>query len=111
MYPKLRIESANHRLAGKDANDNVAQGVLLTTLHFACPGRGIQPIFSEEYVEKEKDAHMLICTFPFIATFVFLLSTLHNPRSVTNTTLATSSTTTSPPFDEIFKFLNGFFQS
>ena len=36
------------------------------------PGRGIQPIFSEEYVEREKDSHILICTFPFIATIVFL---------------------------------------
>ena len=39
------------------------------------PSRGIQPILSEEYVEREKekkDAHILICTFPFIATFVFL---------------------------------------
>ena len=39
------------------------------------PGWGIQPILLEEYVEreKEKDAHILICKFPFIAAFVFLL--------------------------------------
>ena len=34
------------------------------------PSRGIQPIFSEEYVEREK---ILRCMFPFVATFKFLL--------------------------------------
>ena len=41
------------------------------------PSGGIQPIFSEEYVEREKretDTNTLICLFPFIATFVFLLN-------------------------------------
>ena len=41
------------------------------------PSRGIQPIFSEEYVEREKrktDTNTLICLFPFIATFMFLLN-------------------------------------
>ena len=42
------------------------------------PSRGIQPIFSEEYVEREKrktDTNTVMCSFPFIATFVFLLCT------------------------------------
>ena len=37
------------------------------------PIRGIQPIFSKEYIERKKDAHMHLCSIPFIATFVFLL--------------------------------------
>ena len=34
------------------------------------PFGGIQPLFSEEYVERNKDAQILICLIPFIATLV-----------------------------------------
>ena len=33
------------------------------------PVRGIQPILSKEYVERKKDAQILICSIHLIATF------------------------------------------
>ena len=38
------------------------------------PIRGSQPIFFRRVRRKENDAHILICSIPFNATCVFLLS-------------------------------------
>ena len=65
------------------------------------PSRGIQPIFSEEYVEREKekkDAHILICTFPFIVTFVFLLR-----ESIVTDILSDYSLTSYPVFKMFYE--------
>ena len=39
----------------------------LSTSSSEYPGRGIQPIFSEVYVEREKDAHILISSLMYIS--------------------------------------------
>ena len=46
------------------------------------PSRGIQPIFSEEYVKREKrktDTNTFICSFPFIAT-LFCVSSFRKQK-------------------------------